>query len=154
MSNTAKKIIIPEESHIFRTIFLYVGQGDATLLVIPDGDDYKYVLIDSNNDTSTGGINLVELLKDLFDEEENKLKVYVNTHPHSDHLGQVKEIYDAVGIKQVWHSGHKPSVKHKGSYDDLQFVIKKIGEENVFCLKGSTEENKLDDKEVKLGDIN
>ena len=48
MSNTARDIIIPTEPSIFRTIFLYVGQGDSTLLAVPDGDQYKYVLIDSN----------------------------------------------------------------------------------------------------------
>ena len=37
MGNKAQDIIIPKEKHVFRTVFLYVGQGDATLLVIPEG---------------------------------------------------------------------------------------------------------------------
>jgi competence protein ComEC len=154
MANVAKEVIIPAEPNIFRTVFLYVGQGDSTLLVVPDGKIYKYVLIDSNYDDSSGGIDLVKLLKDLFKGEDKKLDVYINTHPHKDHLAKVKEIYEQIGIAQLWHSGHKPGGEHKETYKDLEFVIKKLGEKNVFRLRGSREENKLDDEAVKLGDLN
>jgi len=155
MSNKAKDIIIPNKK-VFRIIFLYVGQGDSTLLVVPDGDAHKYVLVDSHNDESLGGINIIKLLEDLFEDGDSKgLDVYINTHPHKDHLGLVKDIYKnkKIGIKQLWHSGHKPGKDHEDAYKDLKYVMDKIGEDNVFCLKGSRDENKLDDKEVKLGDI-
>lgn len=154
MTNTAKEIIIPNEPHLFRTIFLYVGQGDCTLLAIPDDDSYKYVLIDSNYDEGAGGIDILKLLEDLFDGQDGSLDVYINTHPHKDHLGKVKEIYEQIGIGQLWHSGHKPGGEHKETYEDLEFVIKKLGEENVFRLRGSKEENKLDKEGIELGDIN
>jgi len=153
MSNKAKEIIIPKP-HIFRIVFLYVGQGDSTLLAIPNGEKHLYALIDSHQDESFGGIDILKLLKDLFKDEKRGLDVYINTHPHKDHLGKVKETYKQIGIKQLWHSGHKPGGEHKDVYKDLEYVIKELGEENVYCLKGSREENKLDDKEIKLGDIN
>jgi len=153
MANTAKDIIIPTEPNIFRTIFLYVGQGDSTLLSIPDGDEYKYLLIDSNYDEEAGSIDIIELLKDLFDGQEKGLNVYINTHPHKDHLAKVREIYEEIGIDQLWHSGHKPGGEHKEAYEDLEFVIKKLGEQNVFRLRGSKEGNKLDEEEILLGDI-
>jgi competence protein ComEC len=154
MANVAKEVIIPAEPNIFRTIFLYVGQGDSTLLVVPDQGAYKYVLIDSNYDENSGGIDLVLLLKDLFKGQETVLDVYVNTHPHKDHLGKVKEIYEDVGIGQVWQSGHKPGGEHKEIYKDLEFVMNKVGGKNVFRLRGSREGNKLDNETVKLGDLN
>jgi len=162
MSNIAKKIIVPKKPHIFRIIFLYVGQGDSTLLVIPDDENYKYLLIDSNYDKSAGGIDLLKLLSDLFkqekneeeNEEENEIEVYINTHPHADHLRGVKEIFEKINIKKIWHSGHKPSKDHIDVYKELKFVIDKLGNKNVFCLKGSSEDNKLDDKIIRLGDIN
>lgn len=154
MSNTAKDVIIPTESNIFRTIFLYVGQGDSTLLAVPDGDSYRYVLIDSNYDEDAGGINIIKLLEDLFDEQEKGLDVYINTHPHKDHLGNVREIYEKIGFGQLWHSGHKPGGEHKETYEDLEVVINKLGDENVFRLRGSREDNKLDKEEIELGDIN
>lgn len=155
MSNKAKEIIIPDKK-VFRIIFLYVGQGDSTLLVVPDGDNHKFVLIDSNKDESAGGIDIIRLLEDLFEDENRGLDIYINTHPHIDHLDSVKEIYTnkKIGISQVWHSGHIPGKDHKDAYDSLRYVMDKIGEDNVFRLKGSQEENKLDDKEVRLGDIN
>lgn len=156
MSNKAKEVIIPDKN-VFRIVFLYVGQGDSTLLAVPDGDKHKYVLVDSHNDESLGGIDIVKLLEDLFEDDDSKgLDVYVNTHPHTDHLGLVKDIFKnkKIGIKQIWHSGHKPGKDHEDVYKDLKYVIEKIGEDNVFCLKGSRDENKLDDKEFKLGDIN
>jgi len=154
MSTIAKDIIIPNEPNIFRTVFLYVGQGDSTLLVVPDGDQYKYVLIDSNYDDDAGGIDILKLLKDLFDGQARGLDVYINTHPHNDHLGKVREIYEQVGIDQLWHSGHKPGGDHKETFEDLEFVIKKLGDKNVFHLRGSKEENKLDEESIMLGDIN
>jgi len=153
MGNKAKEIIIPEKG-VFRIIFLYVGQGDSTLLVIPSEEEHKFVLVDSNQDDSLGGINIVKLLRDLFKDEDRKLDVYINTHPHKDHLGGIKDIYNEVGMRQLWHSGHKPGGEHKDAYKGLKYAIDNIGEENVFCLKGSRDENKIDDKEIKLGDIN
>jgi len=153
MSNKAKDTIVPTEPNIFRTIFLYVGQGDSTLLVVPDGNNYKYVLIDSNYDESNGSIDIIKLLEDLFDKKSKGLDVYINTHPHNDHLGKVKDIYNQIGIDQLWHSGHKPGGEHKETYEDLEFVIKKLGKKNVFCLRGSREDNKLDQESIVLGNI-
>ncbi len=154
MANAAKEVIIPKEPNLLRAVFLYVGQGDSTLLLVPDGTSYKYVLIDSNEDDSAGGIDLLKMLKDLFKGTEEKLETYINTHPHKDHLDAVKKIYKEIGIKQVWHSGHKPGGEHKDVYKDLEYVMKELGEKNVFRLRGSREENKLDETTVKLGDIN
>lgn len=151
--NIAKQIILPGP-RVFRIVFLYVGQGESTLLLVPEGDNHKFVLVDSHEDSSAGGIDSIRLLRDLFDGDGRGLDVFVNTHPHKDHVGKVKEIYDKIGIKQIWHSGHKPGKEHLDAYKDLEYVMKKIGDENVFRLFGSREENKLDDKAVKLGDIN
>jgi beta-lactamase superfamily II metal-dependent hydrolase len=149
MGNKAKEIIIPEKG-VLRIIFLYVGQGDSTLLVVPSEEKHKFVLVDSNQDDSLGGINIVKLLKDLFKDEDRKLDVYINTHPHKDHLTGIKNIYNEVGIEQLWHSGHKPGGEHKEVYKELEYVMKELGERNVFRLRGSREENKLDEEKIKL----
>lgn len=153
MPNKAKEVIVPDK-RVFRIVFLYVGQGDSTLLVIPDGDDHKYALVDSHQDESSGGIDILKLLTDLFKDEARGLDVYINTHPHKDHLGLVKQIKDKIGIEELWHSGHKPGGDHKEAYKDLEKVIEELGDDKVSILKGSREENKIDDREKKLGDIN
>lgn len=154
MPNTAQSVIIPDKPSIFRIVFLYVGQGDTTLLVIPDGPNYKYALVDSNHsETNDGGIDLPTLLKDLF-YKNGKLDLYINTHPHKDHLDIIEKIHDDIGIKELWHSGHKAGGEHKQVYEELQSVIKKMGSDKVFQLLGSQEENKIDNEIKKLGDIN
>jgi competence protein ComEC len=122
-------------------------------LVIPTGsglNDYKYVLVDSDRDKEPNEIDLVSLFKDLF-KNEGKLEVFINTHPHNDHIGGIKEIYDEIGFKEVWHSSHQPGGKHKDKYVDFKYVLGKVGKENEYHLKGSNDENKLrttDDKET------
>jgi beta-lactamase superfamily II metal-dependent hydrolase len=142
---TAEKVIKPGRPGIFRTVFLYTGQGESTLLVIPTGpnvEDYKYILVDSDKDNEPDETDLVKLLKDLF-KNSGELFAFINTHPHNDHIGGIKEIYDEVGFSEVWHSNHRPAGKHKEKYKDFQYVLDKIGQENEFHLKGSNKENKL-----------
>lgn len=141
MSNTARNVLIPTNATIFRIAFLYVGQGEATLLIMPDGGKHRFMLIDTNVDKANGGLDMAALLKDLLDD---KLDVFVNTHPHTDHVRGIKDIHDAVGVKEVWDSGHIPSKMHKDAYDELQGVMKDIGAENLYELRGTREENTVD----------
>jgi len=158
MSNTAKKIIVPEHG-IFRLVFLYVGQGDATILVIPDGSSFRYVLIDNNIDKGAGGIDTVKLLKDLL-EGVGELDVFMNTHPHADHTEGIEAIHKAVGVKEIWHSGHNPGKNHDDAYQEMRRVIKAIGKDNEYRFYGTNDLNKIreadgeEQLEKKLGDIN
>jgi competence protein ComEC len=87
------------------------------------------MLIDSNQGRKNGGINLVELLQDLFkDQDDGGLDYYVNTHPHLDHAGGLDEIQEAVEIRNVWHSGHDPGNNHCEAYDALQRLRKKVSD--------------------------
>lgn len=161
MQNTAERVIKPAKAGIFRLVFLYTGQGETTLLVIPTGngkDDYMYVLLDSDLDKEPNEVNLVDMFKDLF-KTSGELELFINTHPHNDHIGGIKEIYDEIGFKEVWHSNHKPGGDHKKKYEELQYVINKVGKKNEYHLKGTKDSNKLrdtEDSEVekKLGNIN
>lgn len=127
MSNVAREVIWPDRSDILvRLVFLYVGQGDCTLVLAKDGEAYKTMVVDINRDEKNGGIDVPKLMADLLADEDGKLGVFVNTHPHNDHLGDVVPLSDAVDIQEVWHSGHKPGKKHEASYKNLEKVIKKV----------------------------
>lgn len=160
MTTVAEKIIKPSKSRIFRTVFLYTGQGESTLLVIPTGPnvtDYKYVLLDSDRDKEPNEIDLVDLFKDLF-KSSGELSVFINTHPHNDHIGGIKDVYDDIGFSEVWHSNHKPGPKHKDKYEGLKYVIEKVGKSNEYFLLGTRDLNKIrtsSEKEVikKLGNV-
>jgi len=154
----AEKIIKPTKAGIFRTVFLYTGQGESTLLVIPTGptvNDYMYVLVDCDRDKEPNEIDLVDLLKDLF-KTSGELFGFINTHPHNDHIGGIKNVYKEVGFTEVWHSNHKPGGKHKEKYEDFHWVIKQVGKKNEYFLNGTNDLNKVrksDDTEIikKLG---
>lgn len=156
----AEKIIKPTKAGVFRSIFLYTGQGESTLLIIPTGpivSDYKYVLVDSDRDNELNEVDLIAMFKDLF-KESGKLDIFINTHPHNDHIGGIKEIYDEIGFDQVWHSNHKPGGEHKKKYKEFQYVMEKVGKDNEYFLLGSNNLNKIrnsNDEEIiiKLGQI-
>ncbi|MBS1683238.1 MAG: MBL fold metallo-hydrolase [Bacteroidetes bacterium] len=160
MATVAEEIIKPQKAGVFRTVFLYTGQGESTLLVIPTGpnlNDYKYVLVDCDRDKEPNEIDLILMLKDLF-KTSGKLEVFINTHPHNDHIGGIKEVYDEVGFDEVWHSNHRPGGEHKEKFKELEYVLKKVGKNNEYHLKGTNDDNKVrtvSDKEVikKLGNI-
>lgn len=156
--NVAERIIKPSKAKIFRTVFLYTGQGESTLMVIPTGpnlNDYTYVLVDSDRDKEKNEVDLVAMFKDLF-KTEGKLEVFINTHPHNDHIGGIKEVYDEIGFTEVWHSNHKPGKKHEAKYKDFKYVVDKVGKDNEYHLFGTNDDNKVRttaDKEVikKIG---
>lgn len=156
MGNIAREILVPD-SGVLRVTFLYVGQGDSTLFTIPDGDGFRFLLIDTNIDKKNGGINVKSMMKDLLEDDENL--VFLNSHPHNDHLIGIKEIHEEVTINEIWHSGHKPAVGNDDAYKEMLDVIKDIGSENEYVLFGTNDLNKIrkSDKtsEVikKLGDI-
>jgi competence protein ComEC len=139
----------------FRTVFLHVGQGDATLMLIPDGERHQFVLIDSNKCDES--VDIANLLKDQIPNNE---LIFINTHPHKDHLKGINEIHKAVNIREIWHSGHVPHRDNREEYNKMKEVVSKIGEENEYYLRGSREANMVhaDSKETskvekKIGDV-
>jgi len=126
----ADDILGPLESDTMRVLFLYVGQGEATLVLMPDGNGHHLsMLVDCNRGVALRGIDLPKLLQDVLPKDNAghpALDVFANTHPHSDHLGGLDDIRKAVQVGAVWHSGHKPSATHEGPHGDLQALIKEV----------------------------
>jgi beta-lactamase superfamily II metal-dependent hydrolase len=150
--------VLKPAAGIFRTVFLYVGQGDATLMMVPDGDGHKFVLIDSNKDEENNGVDIVNLLKDGI---LNGDLIFINTHPHKDHLKSIDDVHRTVAICEVWHSGHLPHKDNREEYSKMQKIISEIGDKNQYYLRGSNDENTVHtDREEKsnidkkIGDVN
>ena len=77
---------------------LDIGQGDAILIVAPDG---KQILID-------GGANPVPLLTRLGDRMapwDRTIELVVLTHADADHLGGLPELLNRYQVAQVMDSG-------------------------------------------------
>lgn len=145
MASVAKDIIIPEKG-VFRIVFLYIGQGEATIMAIPDGTDHRFVLIDCHVDNQFGGIKLADMIKDLTD----CLDIFINTHPHNDHLKGIKEISSVVTIGEIWHSGHNPGRDHSEAYDELKELIGELPDDKVETLTGSRSSKTIGDVTVNI----
>jgi competence protein ComEC len=125
MVNVAYDVLWPTDSAIvLRIAFLYVGQGSSSVVLVGNEGTYKTILIDINLDYENGGINVPQLIKDLLSEKS--LDVFVNTHPHKDHLAGLAELGNAVRIQEVWHSGHVPGKDHADAYEALKKLIERV----------------------------
>lgn len=140
-TNTARDLLWPSaaDNILVRVVFLHVGQGACTLVLFADGDDFGVLLADVNLDGEHGGIHVPNMLTDLLDGR--RLDIFMNSHPHEDHLRGVKLLHSQVGIDEIWHSGHKPSKENCPSFPDLEDVIEAVcqrsGAEAVTELLGS-----------------
>ena len=127
----------------FRTIFLYVGQGDATLMIIPNGENHKYILIDSNKDEENNGVDIAKFLSDKIPNGE---LIFINTHPHNDHVRGADEIKNLIG--EVWETGFEPSKEH----NDAKKIIDDLSsEKDTYYLRGTNKINTLSENGTEEG---
>ncbi|GMK47640.1 competence protein ComEC [Paenibacillus glycanilyticus] len=80
--------------------FLDVGQGDATYIKTPNGDD---ILIDGGNNNY--GDDVVNDLKKLGVDD---IEVMISTHPDADHVGGLDAVLTAFKVESVY----APKVSH------------------------------------------
>ncbi len=73
--------------------FLDVGQGDCSLIVMPNG---KTVLIDAS--IKDEGRNIVEYLSY---QKVTHIDYFILTHPHADHIGGAKDVVANLSIGKV-----------------------------------------------------
>ncbi len=75
--------------------FFYVGQAEAVLLQGPDFN----VLVDA------GDVGRYDVVPHLRRAGVKELDVVIITHPHADHIGQLKDVLEAFPVGEVWMSG-------------------------------------------------
>src|SRR5262249_40169719 len=108
--------------------FLDIGQGDAELIQLADG---QTILIDSGD----RGAPTVDLLKQYGVKQIN---LAIATHPHADHIGEMRDILRAFKVDEFWDSGFNHStatyanmlqeIKDRG----IKFSTPKQGESRKF----------------------
>ncbi len=77
--------------------FLKVGQGDATLIIMPNG---QTMLIDGGP-YEAGEV----IIQKLIEKGINHLDVIVSTHPDMDHIGGVIPIVEQMPVSLILDSG-------------------------------------------------
>ena len=73
--------------------FINVGQGDSTLISLPDG---RFILCD------TGPASAKHFLNDIMRSRKvDKLAMLILTHPHSDHIGNADDVVKRYDIETL-----------------------------------------------------
>ncbi len=90
------------EDHTLRVTFLDVGQGDATLLELPDG---QTVLIDGGAAYERWDMGRMVVGPYLWDRGIQKIDHLVATHPQLDHVGGLAWIIRHFDVGQYWTNG-------------------------------------------------
>jgi competence protein ComEC len=83
--------------HNAKVVFLNVGQGDAILILTPNG---RKVLVDSGK---YGDISMK--VSKYLAMSDRSLDLVIATHPDIDHIAGFNELLDEYEIKQFVHSG-------------------------------------------------
>lgn len=83
-----------------RVTFLDVGQGDSSVIELPDG---KVMLIDGGSDVNDSGRRVIAPY--LWSKGIRDIDIVVLTHAHPDHYGGLIYILDNFNIKRIWLNG-------------------------------------------------
>lgn len=86
-----------EEDGALKIVFIDVGQGDSTLIILPNG---KTLLIDGGERDQDKTV-----LSALQEHNISKIDVMVATHPHADHIGGLIGVIDTMDVGQIIDSG-------------------------------------------------
>ncbi len=96
----APRLIFHDDT--LRTTFLDVGQGDATLLELPDG---QTVLIDGGAAYERWDMGRMVVGPYLWDQGIRKIDHLVATHPQLDHVGGLVWIIQHFDVGHYWTNG-------------------------------------------------
>ncbi|HEY3137486.1 MAG TPA: MBL fold metallo-hydrolase [Blastocatellia bacterium] len=94
--------------------FLDIGQGDSELIELPDAET---ILIDSGD----RGAPTVDLLQKYGVKQ---IDLMIATHPHSDHIGEMRDVMRSFKVQEFWDSGFNHPTK---TYADMLQEIKDRG---------------------------
>ncbi len=105
--------------------FLNVGQGDCTLIVLPNG---KTILIDGGPHEAGEAV-----VRKLEEKRIGGIDLVVSTHPDIDHIGGLITVLQQVPIRMVLDSG-----KRYNSYTYLEYIrtIRKRNIPFIFAKEG------------------
>jgi competence protein ComEC len=90
--------------------FLDIGQGDAELIKLPDG---RTILIDSGD----RGAPTVDLLQQLG---VTQIDLAIASHPHTDHMAEMRDIMAAIPVKDFWDAGfNHPTTSYRRMLEEI-----------------------------------
>lgn len=116
------------------THFIDVGQGDAILIELPNGEN---MLIDAGSNTS--GEKVVNYIKR---KDIDTINYLIGSHPHADHIGGLDDVINSFKIGKIY----MPQVNHTTkTYEDVLLAIDAKGKKIKAAKQGLiiVEDNEL-----------
>ncbi len=108
-----------------RVTALDVGQGDALVIDLPDG---KTMLVDAggalHGEADPGATVVAPWLRAT---RRTRLSVVALTHPHPDHGGGLRAVFDAVDVEEFWETGQGRALGMRGFYGDAVIAAERRG---------------------------
>lgn len=102
-----------------RAHFIDVGQGNMTLLQMPDGATILYDcnVTDENEDRVLAYLRRHTAEIDLF----------INSHRDCDHFNGVRRVHSATPIRHIWDCGVTGSSPSESAYEDYMALRREVG---------------------------
>lgn len=116
-----------ETSKLLKVHFIDVGQADAILAQLPNGDN---MLIDAGNNAD--GPMVLDYLRK---QGVNKIDYLVGTHPHEDHIGGMDQVIREIKVGKVYLP---PSSHTTPTYEQVLKALKEKGLKAVAARAGLT----------------
>src|SRR5690625_2970941 len=85
--------------------YIDVGQGSAALIQFSDNEENYTILYD------TGDWRGKEVVPYLQQQQIDFIDLVMISHPHADHIGQLKKIMDNFAVGEVWMTGNTANTK-------------------------------------------
>jgi competence protein ComEC len=135
----------------FEVIFVDVGQGDCTLVRLPDGE---YMLVDVYR-CPKHGIDVFKLLDDVLPDNgdgRKRLKYLVITHAHDDHITGVGDLYDRYAVEWMWVPQYEDRKQVAKNFGEYQRVLEEHPQEKIKQPQGSRTPLGEKDPDLDLGE--
>ncbi len=121
----------------FQVIFLNVGQGDCTLIGLPNDE---WMLVDVYRCPKEGDVDLFKVLRSVLPGGENgkpRLHYLVITHAHDDHIAGIGDLADEFEIGELWVPQYGTQKDLSDNYDAFVRVVEEQPEDRRIWQKGS-----------------
>ncbi|TAJ07136.1 MAG: DNA internalization-related competence protein ComEC/Rec2 [Nitrospirae bacterium] len=113
-----------------RVTFLDVGQGDATVIELPDGET---VLIDAGTRHETWDMGRSVVAPYLWDRSIFRLDHVIATHPQLDHIGGLASVLRHFPVGHYWSNG---LTRQELFYQELQRALRHQGLSESIAVEG------------------
>jgi competence protein ComEC len=101
------------QSRPWTITFFDVGQGDSSLMQLPDGSN---VLIDAGDVKAANTV-----VQDLKDRGVEELDLVIMTHPHADHIGGLHKVFQNFKVRMALDAGMTVASRtYKNVFNDIE----------------------------------